>query len=270
MLSDDLKVTDGASAGAWIRPRLGGEFGAITLQVPKGYEAYARVFHPARDAERCTARWAEVADALGRTAHREMQWHALVGSSDSFNFTDSKWAGGDPSRGRMDIPTLDGLCEVLAAHMANAVDCFFGLCTIQRWEDQFTADELRQPLLRLPVGREHIVLAGPLTAVDQIIEDSSKPSPSRAIFFAYKGEGPPPKPDPSLFRHRQAPNLFWPADHSWSVASEVDFDSTLVGGRAELIEGIVESPKLEAWQVEPTDSLAADADKVNLVDENGS
>ena len=89
MLSDDLKVTDGASAGAWIRPRLGGEFGAITLQVPKGYEAYARVFHPARDAERCTARWAEVADALGRTAHREMQWHALVGSSDSFNFTDS-------------------------------------------------------------------------------------------------------------------------------------------------------------------------------------
>ena len=110
MLCDDLNVTDGASAGAWIRPRLGGEFGAVTLQVPKDYEAYARVLHPARDSERNPVSWAEVADALGRTAHREMQWHALVGSSDSFNFTGSKWAGGSPSRGRIDHPTLDSLC----------------------------------------------------------------------------------------------------------------------------------------------------------------
>jgi hypothetical protein len=59
------------------------------------------------------------------------------------------------------------------------------------------------------------------------------------------------------------PNLIWPADRSWFVVSEVDFDSTLVGGSAELIKAIVESPALEAWQVEPTDSLAFDADKIN-------
>jgi hypothetical protein len=59
------------------------------------------------------------------------------------------------------------------------------------------------------------------------------------------------------------PNLIWPADHSWFVASEVDFDSTLVGGSAELVETIVQCPALEAWQVEPTDSLAIDADKIN-------
>jgi hypothetical protein len=41
MHSDDLEVIDGAAAGAWIKPRLGAEFGAVTLQVPKGYEAYA-------------------------------------------------------------------------------------------------------------------------------------------------------------------------------------------------------------------------------------
>ena len=82
MHSDDFKVIDGASAGAWIKPRLGGEFGAVTLQIPKGYEAYTRVFHPARDTKRSPVSWAEVADALGSTAHREMQWHALVGSSD--------------------------------------------------------------------------------------------------------------------------------------------------------------------------------------------
>jgi len=64
---------------------------------------------------------------------------------------------------------------------------------------------------------------------------------------------------------RDAPNLIWPADRSWLVASEVDFDSTLVGGSAELIQAIVDSPKLEAWKVEPTDSLAAEADRVNAV-----
>jgi hypothetical protein len=37
----------------------------------------------------------------------------------------------------------------------------------------------------------------------------------------------------------------------------------LVGGSAALIEAVVGSPELEAWAVEPTSSLACDADKVN-------
>jgi hypothetical protein len=36
-----------------------------------------------------------------------------------------------------------------------------------------------------------------------------------------------------------------------------------VGGSAALIEAIVASPELEAWAVEPTASLACDADKIN-------
>jgi hypothetical protein len=59
MLSDDLKVTDGASAGAWIEPRLAGEFGAVTIQVPKGFDAYARALHPAQDSERNPIGWAK-------------------------------------------------------------------------------------------------------------------------------------------------------------------------------------------------------------------
>jgi hypothetical protein len=81
MQGGGLKIMDGASPGAWIKPRLGGEFGAVTCQVPRGYEAYARIFHPASDSDWSPVRWAEVADALGTTAHREMQWHALLGFS---------------------------------------------------------------------------------------------------------------------------------------------------------------------------------------------
>jgi hypothetical protein len=243
VLGDDLSVIDGASAGAWIKPHLGGEFGAVTLQIPKGLEAYARIFHPASDPKGNPVSWAEVAEAVGSTAHREMQWHALVGSSATYGFTGSRWAGGEPSLGEMDLDELEALCEILTVHSANSEDCFFGLCEIWSWVNELLPEGGRkQPRLELPLGRNHVVLRGPLSAVNQI----GNPRP--------------------VARH--APQLIWPADRTWLVVSEVDFDSTLVGGSSELIQAIVESPELEAWRVEPADSLAADADKVNLALEN--
>lgn len=275
MISDNLEIINGAAAGAWIRPRLGGEFGAVTLQVPKDFEAYARVFHPASDPEGNPVSWTEAAKACGTIPHREMQWHAILGFADADELRGSytpndpngvTWAGSDPSIGPMDIETLDALCEILAVHTADPTHCFFGLCTIHSWLDSFSADEL-QPLLELPDSRDHIVLAGSLSVVDQIAYDWSKPGSLRMTFGGRKSEGPPPELDPSEFLRREAPNLIWPSDHSWLAASEIDFDSTLVGGTTGLIEAIVHSPKLEAWQVEPTDSLAADADKVNVAKE---
>jgi hypothetical protein len=267
-----LTLVDGARAGAWIKPRLGGEFGAVTLQVPKGYEAYARVIHPASDPEWNPVRWADVAKACGTTAHREMQWHAIVGLPEPEDYRDSKWPGHNPETGSMDIDDLDALCEILAVHTADPEHVFFGLCTIELWEESFARKELKKNrLLRLPWGRDHIVLAGPLSAVDQLANDgAANPGPSRARSMSVARA--PTSSEEALesafesmevWERRDAPNLIWPADHSWFVASEVDFDSTLVGGSAELIKAIVESSELEAWQVEPTDSLADDADKIN-------
>src|SRR5437763_16043863 len=91
--TEQFRLADDASAGAWIAPRLGGEFGAVTLQVPRGYEAYARLCHPATDQSSTPVSWSDVAKATGRHAHALMQWHALVGSSDSLNFTGSLWDG---------------------------------------------------------------------------------------------------------------------------------------------------------------------------------
>jgi hypothetical protein len=49
------------------------------------------------------------------------------------------------------------------------------------------------------------------------------------------------------------------------VASEVDFDSTLVGGTTELVDAIIQAPAFDAWPVKPEDSLTADADLINPV-----
>ena len=268
MHSDDLKVIDGAAAGGWIESRLGGEFGAVTLQVPKGYEGYARVFHPASDPGNNSVSWADVAKACGTTAHREMQWHAIVGQPTYRPNDVSKWPGQVPSVGEMDIPVLDALCEVLTAHTADPDHCFFGLCTINSWEDAFSKAELRgHRLLKLPWGRDHITLAGPLSAVDQILDERG----GLSVVLHEKGSEPPSGDELAELRKpwRGSPHLIWPADHSWLVATEVDFDSTLVGGSSELVEAIAASPKLEAWEVEPTTSLAEGADKVNLVEADG-
>ncbi|MGE5603368.1 MAG: hypothetical protein ACM30E_09970 [Nitrososphaerales archaeon] len=252
MQTGNLKITDGAAAGAWVAPRLGGEFGAVTYHVPKGYEAYARIFHPAGYSdEGRPKRWAEVAEAMRTTAHREMQWEALVAGSG--------WYGDEPLPGEMDFFDLDALCEILAARTADPSQCYFGLCTIQGWLDSLPAAYLR-PFLRLP-DRDYIVLAGPVRAIGQLTRDWSGSGSLRSVFVVPCGESADLSGED--WGRREVPNLIWPEDRSWFVVSEVDFDSTLVGGSAELIKAIVESPALEAWQVEPTDSLAIDADKIN-------
>ncbi|MDJ0316524.1 hypothetical protein [Arthrobacter antibioticus] len=61
----------------------------------------------------------------------------------------------------------------------------------------------------------------------------------------------------------QTANLAWPADRSWCTATEIDFDSTLVGGTAELIAAIITSPDLEALEVGAATSLGFKADTIN-------
>jgi hypothetical protein len=264
-----LEVVDGAEAGGWIAAAIGGEFGSVSLQVPQVFDAYARIFHPATDVDGNKVAWGEVAERLGRTAHREMQWHQLVGTTDTFGIEGSDWTGSTPSLGSLDLEELDHLCAVLEKHSADPEHCYFGLCLINsQLGRNLEGGSSGQPLLKLPLGRDHAVLAGPLSAVDRLVDtDTSN------VMFAYyvePGTAPPaepPEPDFDDPFWREAPHLIWPADRSWIVVSEVDFDSTLVGGSRKLIEALVAHPALEVYEVEPDTSLAAFADKVNLVPE---
>ena len=61
----------------------------------------------------------------------------------------------------------------------------------------------------------------------------------------------------------QSPSLLWPADRSWCLATEIDFDSTLLGGPRELIDAITQEPSLEAWPVQPADDLTIRGDRIN-------
>ena len=258
MWTEDLRVSEDISAAAWIGPRLSSAFGAVTRTVPSGYPSYVRICHPAAERDGSWASWSMVAQATGRQTHPLMQWHALVGSPDPLNMSGSLWRGRDPERGNLIPEILGPLCDLLADLTTTPEHCFFCLWEGYGWiqgglpimravpagapiPPAFSLEELSRPRVQLP-GRNYLLLFGPLTAPLQI--------------------GPWPTADWFI---PQSPNLFWPADRAWCVASEIDFDSTLVGGTPQLIDAILQAPTFDSWAVQPDGSLAADADRINSV-----
>jgi hypothetical protein len=65
------------------------------------------------------------------------------------------------------------------------------------------------------------------------------------------------------FFRQESPSLIFPADRSWFVATEVDFDSTYLGGSQELVDAVVADQRLEAWPVSATDPTDAGSDPIN-------
>ncbi|HEX3394170.1 MAG TPA: hypothetical protein VHS52_06550 [Acidimicrobiales bacterium] len=272
MSTEEARVCDDVSPAEWIGPRLTGAIGTVTATVPAGFDAYIRICHPARDDDGHWASWSRVAETTGRRPHPLMQWHAVVGTADCYNMEGSLWPGDDPERGNVVPRVLGPLCDLLAGHTAKVEECFLGLWEGYGWirgnpsvttvsarpidapgtpvatiesDDPvpplFSAEEMSRARMQLP-GRDYLLLAGPLSAALRI--------------------GWHMRPDRF---DTQSPNLFWPADRAWCAASEIDFDSTLVGGTAELVDAILATPALDAWAVRPDDSLMYDADRINPV-----
>jgi hypothetical protein len=61
----------------------------------------------------------------------------------------------------------------------------------------------------------------------------------------------------------QSPSILWPDDHSWVLATEVDFDSTLVAGTTALIRELMQTPGLEALPIRTDADLTWDGDPLN-------
>lgn len=61
----------------------------------------------------------------------------------------------------------------------------------------------------------------------------------------------------------QAPSNLWPEDQSWVLATEMDFDSTLVEGSGALIRKLVQTQGLEVLPIGPDADLSWDGDVPN-------
>jgi hypothetical protein len=58
--------------------------------------------------------------------------------------------------------------------------------------------------------------------------------------------------------HEQSANLWWPADRSWCVVTDIDLMSSYVGGSAACIAELLARPGLEVAPATPDDPVAVD------------
>ncbi|WP_448626706.1 hypothetical protein [Geodermatophilus sp. URMC 64] len=224
-------VESDVSAGAWITAGLApAEPPTVASLVPPVFAAYARVLHPAISYEGdddVEVPWAAVAALNDRTAHRLMQWPAITGAWDYMADDDQPELWNDsPAEGHLPAAVAARVAAVLARHTATPDDCWFGV-----WTDA-AADAGT-----LVLGtRGHRLVRGPLALA--------------AANFA---------PEPA----EQGPNLWFPADRSWCVVTDIDLMSSYVGAGAAAVEALLDTDGVEAWPAEPDDPVTPDSDPVN-------
>lgn len=55
-------------------------------------------------------------------------------------------------------------------------------------------------------------------------------------------------------------SMIWPEDHAWVVASEENWDSTIVAGSRALVDSVLANDQFEAFEVHEDDDLSWDGD----------
>lgn len=267
MIGKLLKTPSDAKAGEWVESAVRGNLGTVGGCVPRDFDSYVRLFHPATTIDGAPVGWAEVAATTKKMVHPLMQWHAIAGSPGSNSDSSSLWEGGDPEPGYLIPQVMNPLCNLLMRHTAEVAHCFFGLLIDQVWftisadkivtssqkvrrvlnggpkgSDLLSASEIGKAHFQLH-KRRYVALEGPLSAAKEGDQHAG------LDFFS-----------------RMSPSLLWPLDKMWFLASDTDLDSTIVAGGSSLIQAIIDSPDLEACRVSVTDSLTFDSDRINLPD----
>lgn len=218
-------------------------FGTVATTVPDTFEAYARIFHPLGGYREPEIHWADVARAKGTQFHSAAQFHRLAAMELYGHPVIDGAELGAPRTGELDGKQLSVLAGLLSEHTAAPQDTFQGIWVGWGGFEPGTGN--------IPTGP-----GGPLTVAKGL-----------RAYWVFRGTVAelvrPPWFDEGTGKNTQPPNLAWPADRSWCLATEIDFDSTLVGGTAELIAAVVHSPDLEALEVTTATNLSSEGDKLN-------
>lgn len=228
-----------------------------------------------------TTTWGRVAAEHGTQLHAAAQWADLAradADGSSASRREPRLAYEAPPEGTLGQPDLGHLAEVLLGHTGTPEDLVLGLWPGFGWMDggsavfgpgveeatggrhsslpmppafgPRTTRALRSGTGLLDVGggfREYLLVADDGTRL-------RRPEWPRAVHPALPAwEG----------TEYQSPQLAWPRDRAWSLASEIDLDSTLVAGSAAMVREICSHLGLEAVVVRPDTDLTAFADTVN-------
>lgn len=230
-------VLDDVSAGDWVTAALPRFDAAIGSLVPPIYPAYTRVLHPAMrvvsdSGEQVPVRWTEVAGMTGAVIHPTVEWFSLLHAGISRGAGDGKDTVWDdaPEIGDMPEEQFVALATVLAGHTETPDDCWFGF-----WEGRGGLSDIElsknTPRLHIP-GRDNYLVHG--TVRDAV----------RTLGWC-------------------GPNLWWPQDRAWFVATDIDLMSTYIGSSTDYARALAAHPDLEVIDTGNLRKVTWDSDEIN-------
>ena len=220
-----VEFSEDVTEGRWVEEGLShSDFSAVRSLLPYGFPAYARVFHPAylNDDKKQPVRWSTVASWTGRTVHPLMQFQRVAGLPEGahVNEPDPPW-GSHPTVGSIPEAECRTLAETLKDFTTTPGICYF--CLWEGWGNIDTHLYKTGSRVKAP-HRNHLLFRGPIDAI--------------MAFFATDW--------PRVNVWSNSPNIWWPKDRSWCVATDIDLCHTYIGGSQQCIEAILSHPILEA------------------------
>lgn len=247
-----MELLADVTVGDWLLARVGGreQVGGVA---GTGFEAYARILHPVPaqrvdlsvadewgmhpTLEETLWPWSRVAERVGAVMHPLVQWNRLADIHQGVDFADG-WRVGQTRDGMLDPDLLAALTEHLAAGTTAPGDLVAGI-----WEG-WGGLELHGPRLEWP-DREMVLVT---TSIDELADPTWSERAGIGVEQGMSDIGP---------------QLLWPADRSWVLASEIDWDSTVVAGSRSLVEAVLADGRFEAFEVGEGDDLSWEGDRVN-------
>lgn len=227
------RAADTSEPADWIAEHLLPSKSAVPVGavIPTGFQAYARVLHPARGGPRgdTPVRWSAVAKWAGRTIHAEVQWEAV---SRPVNAEGNQPWVYQPALGQSPEGVRRPLVEDLRRFTSSD---WIWAAVWEGWGCLPSYPEI--PKVRLP-GRDYLLFSCPYDLVEHSI-------------FRGAAEG------------HAAPSLWWPPDLSWFVATEIDFRWTYVGASQACVDALLADERLEVLPSNVHDRADYLSDTVN-------
>ena len=216
----------------WFRERLRPPWNNVASSwVPTGFDAYARILHPIRDENgQPLIRWADVSRWSGVALKPSVQWYH-VALPEVAPSAEPPWPGHGPCVGS--LSRADALELVRRLVVWTPGGCSFGV-----WEGY----------------------GGDLTVGGPVVEDVPRRSDEMAVLeLPWRSyamfEGPVAGATCFMTSRFQSPNLWWPEDRSWFIASEIDLPWTYVAGSRHLVDELLDDPEIEALESSPDERL---------------
>ncbi|MGC2662283.1 MAG: hypothetical protein WA324_30335 [Bryobacteraceae bacterium] len=266
MLESKLRPSTQIVAAEWLAPRLRSFGSAVAAVVPDDFPAYVRILHPARGVKDEPITWAEVAARSGSTMHRLVQFHAIARSDPFGSGRPSPFGIEPPDSGNLPANLLISLCAVLPEHTSTEDSCWFCLWDGYGW---IYGNPAVSAIVSTPL-EDTSGIAGPVSIPpglpSEVLQGNKVTLPHRNYFLfngPLRAAGELGCTTPWGSFDPQSPNLFWPQDHAWCVATEIDLFCTFIGGSEKLAEALLVDSRFEAWRVFPGDPITWDSDDIN-------